>query len=198
MGQTGAGAAVRLSASSGVWSRPNRQSINGRRIPSRNKTNSEARALADSLLTVLILRVSTYSESREDAIVECGVLRLRPRGAWAKLLMRVFREDVLACPCGLLSTGPPIAPARSTGGPADPAWQDDVPTLQHRCAESGRMLLIGSTVPMLVMSAGEQGIPALHAFPLQALRHGHFIATVRELLTEKRKKKGPHAASWIH
>jgi len=70
------------------------------------------------------------------------------------LLQRVFREDVLACPCGgrwraiafitertvvkailehlgLPTTGPPLAPARSTA-PLDSApWQDDVPTLQH-------------------------------------------------------------------
>jgi len=73
---------------------------------------------------------------------------------WAELLMRVFREDVLACPCGgrrvvpayltqpgpvkaildhlgLPSTGPPIAPARFTAGPADAVWQDDVPVLQQ-------------------------------------------------------------------
>jgi len=73
---------------------------------------------------------------------------------WAELLQRVFREDVLACPCGgrrrviafiteravvkailehlgLPTTGPPIAPARSTA-PQDPAlWQDDVPSLQQ-------------------------------------------------------------------
>ncbi len=71
---------------------------------------------------------------------------------WAELLQRVFREDVLACPCGgrrrvlafvternairailehlgLPTTGPPIAPAGS-GAPADTApWQDDVPSL---------------------------------------------------------------------
>jgi hypothetical protein len=68
--------------------------------------------------------------------------------------MRVFREDVLACPCGgrrvvlayltqpgpvkaildhlgLPSTGPPIAPARSSGGLAEATWQDDVPELQQ-------------------------------------------------------------------
>jgi hypothetical protein len=73
---------------------------------------------------------------------------------WAELLMRVFREDVLACPCGgrrvvlayltqpgpvkaildhlgLPSTGPPIAPARFTAGPAEATWQDDVPVLQQ-------------------------------------------------------------------
>jgi len=73
---------------------------------------------------------------------------------WAELLMRVFREDVLACPCGgrrvvpayltqpgpvkaildhlgLPSTGPPIALARFTAGPAEATWQDDVPVLQQ-------------------------------------------------------------------
>jgi hypothetical protein len=68
--------------------------------------------------------------------------------------MRVFREDVLACPCGgrrvvlayltqpgpvkaildhlgLPSTVPPIAPARFIAGPAEATWQDDVPVLQQ-------------------------------------------------------------------
>ncbi len=76
------------------------------------------------------------------------------RVPWAELLMRVFREDVLACPCGgrrvvlayltqpgpvkaildhlgLPSTGPPIAPARLSGGLAEATWQDDVPALQQ-------------------------------------------------------------------
>ena len=75
------------------------------------------------------------------------------RMPWAELLQRVFREDVLSCPCGgrrvvlayvtqstavkaildhlgLATTGPPLAPARSSGS-ADAAWQDDVPTLQQ-------------------------------------------------------------------
>jgi hypothetical protein len=73
---------------------------------------------------------------------------------WGELLMRVFREDVLACPCGgrrvvlayltqpgpvkaildhlgLPSTDPPIAPARSSGRLAEATWQDDVPELQQ-------------------------------------------------------------------
>ena len=72
---------------------------------------------------------------------------------WAELLLRVFREDVLACPCGgrrrviafitertvikailerlgLPTTGPPIAPARSTAPPDAAPWQDNVPSLQ--------------------------------------------------------------------
>ncbi len=71
---------------------------------------------------------------------------------WADLLMRVFREDVLTCPCGgrrlvlayvtqpgpvkaildhlgLPSTGPPLAHARFNAG-SEGAWQDDVPALQ--------------------------------------------------------------------
>ena len=71
---------------------------------------------------------------------------------WAELLQRVFLEDVLACPCGgrrtviafitkrtvvkailehlgLPTTGPPIAPARSTAPPDLAPWQDDVPAL---------------------------------------------------------------------
>jgi hypothetical protein len=73
---------------------------------------------------------------------------------WAELLLRVFREDVLACPCGgrrvvlgyltepgpvkailvhlgLPSTGPPLAPACFTAGPGETAWQDDVPEVQQ-------------------------------------------------------------------
>ena len=73
---------------------------------------------------------------------------------WAELLMRVFLEDVLACPCGgrrvvlayltqpgpvkaildhlgLPSTGPPLAAARFIAGPAEETWQDDVPVLQQ-------------------------------------------------------------------
>src|SRR5262249_29931434 len=72
---------------------------------------------------------------------------------WAELLRRVFRDDVLTCPCGgsrvvlayltqpgpvkaildhlgLPSTGPPIAPARFDAG-SDGAWQDDAPALQQ-------------------------------------------------------------------
>ncbi len=71
---------------------------------------------------------------------------------WADLLQRVFREDVLACPCGgrrrmlafitersaikailehlgLPTTGPPIAPAGSGAPPDAVPWQDDVPSL---------------------------------------------------------------------
>ena len=73
---------------------------------------------------------------------------------WAELLQRVFREDVLACPCGgrrrvialiteravvkailehlgLPTNGPPIAPTRSTAPPRLAPWQDDVPSLQQ-------------------------------------------------------------------
>jgi len=81
----------------------------------------------------------------------------RPRASgipWAELLLRVFREDVLLCPCGgrrvvlafvtekkvvkeilehlgLPSTGPPIAPARIPSGGEDASWQEDVPELQQ-------------------------------------------------------------------
>jgi len=74
---------------------------------------------------------------------------------WAELLMRVFREDVLLCPCGgrrvvlafvtgkkkvvreilehlgLPTTGPPVAPARIAAAGEDTPWQDDVPELQQ-------------------------------------------------------------------
>jgi len=68
--------------------------------------------------------------------------------------LRVFREDVLLCPCGgrrvvlafitekkvvreilerlgLPTTGPPIAPARIASEGEDAPWQDDVPELQQ-------------------------------------------------------------------
>jgi len=79
---------------------------------------------------------------------------LDSRVPWSELLLRVFREDVLACPCGgrrkviafiderpvierilghlgLPTTGPPAAPARLTSLDGDPQWQDDVPELQQ-------------------------------------------------------------------
>jgi hypothetical protein len=80
--------------------------------------------------------------------------RIHRASPWAELLMRVFREDVLACACGgrrvvlayltqpgpvkaildhlgLPSTGPSIAPACFSGGPAEATWQDDVPALRQ-------------------------------------------------------------------
>ena len=76
------------------------------------------------------------------------------RISWAELLLRVFREDVLLCPCGgrrvvlafitekkvvkeilehlgLPSTGPPVAPTRITAASEEAPWQDDVPELQQ-------------------------------------------------------------------
>ena len=73
---------------------------------------------------------------------------------WSELLQRVFREDVLQCPCGgrrvvlafltdatvvkamlehlgLPATGPPIAPARPHEQPDFTTWQDDVPESQQ-------------------------------------------------------------------
>jgi hypothetical protein len=73
---------------------------------------------------------------------------------WSELLLRVFREDVLACPCGgrrvvtafvtekkvieqilghlgLPATGPPIAPARISAAQDCAVWRDDVPELQQ-------------------------------------------------------------------
>jgi hypothetical protein len=73
---------------------------------------------------------------------------------WRDLLLRVFREDVLACPCGgrrkilafinersvieqilrrlgVPTAGPPTAPARLTPHSELPRWQDDVPELQQ-------------------------------------------------------------------
>ena len=82
----------------------------------------------------------------------------RPAGPsripWAELLLRVFREDVLLCPCGgrrvvlafvterkvvkeilehlgLPTTGPPVAPARIAAACEDPPWQDDLPELHQ-------------------------------------------------------------------
>ena len=73
---------------------------------------------------------------------------------WAELLLRVFREDVLLCPCGgrrvvlafvtekkivkeilehlgLPTIGPPVAPARIAAACEDPPWQDDLPELHQ-------------------------------------------------------------------
>jgi hypothetical protein len=73
---------------------------------------------------------------------------------WSELLLRVFREDVLACPCGgrrvvtafitekkvieqilghlgIPATGPPVAPARVSAAQDCAGWQDDVPELQQ-------------------------------------------------------------------
>ena len=70
-----------------------------------------------------------------------------------QVLLRVSREDVLACPCGgrkviafiderpvierilghlgLPTTGPPTAPARLPALAEASLWQDDVPELQQ-------------------------------------------------------------------
>jgi Putative transposase len=73
---------------------------------------------------------------------------------WSELLLRVFRDDALACPCGgrrkvivfidekpviqrildhlgLPTTGPPTAPARLAALDGDPRRQDDVFELQQ-------------------------------------------------------------------
>ena len=85
---------------------------------------------------------------------EATARRETSRIPWAELLLRVFREDVLVCPCGgrravlafitekkvvkeilqhlgLPTTGPPIAPARIAAADEDAPWQDDVPELQQ-------------------------------------------------------------------
>jgi len=79
---------------------------------------------------------------------------LDSRIPWSELLLRVFREDILACPCGgrrkviafidekpvierilghlgLPTTGPPTAPARLPALAEDSLWQDDVHELQQ-------------------------------------------------------------------
>ncbi len=81
-------------------------------------------------------------------------LPVASRIPWAELLLRVFREDVLLCPCGgrrkvvalitekkvlqdilehlgLPTTGPPIAPARSSAPPEGNLCVDEVPELQQ-------------------------------------------------------------------
>ncbi|HZX66160.1 MAG TPA: hypothetical protein VFE76_12235 [Myxococcales bacterium] len=73
---------------------------------------------------------------------------------WSELLLRLFREDVLAFPCGgrrkviafineravierilghlgLPATGPPIAPAHLPAHSQSSQWQDAVPELQQ-------------------------------------------------------------------
>ena len=79
---------------------------------------------------------------------------LDSRIPWNELLLRVFREDILGCPCGgrrkfiafidekpvierilghlgLPTTGPPTAPARLPAPTEGSCWQDDVPELQQ-------------------------------------------------------------------
>jgi Putative transposase len=79
---------------------------------------------------------------------------LDSRIPWRELLLRVFREDILACPCGgrrkviafiderpvierilahlgLPTTGRPTAPARPPALAEASLWQDDVPELQQ-------------------------------------------------------------------
>src|SRR6266851_3673372 len=95
---------------------------------------------------------------RENGTVRFVALPQRPadpsRIPWAELLMRVFREDVLLCPCGgrrvvlafvtekkivkeilehlgLPTTGPPVAPAWISAACEDAPWQDDLPELHQ-------------------------------------------------------------------
>jgi len=79
---------------------------------------------------------------------------VQTRIPWSELLLHVFREDVLQCPCGgrrvvlafvndekvvkkilehlgLPTTGPPVAPARRNESPEFAIWQNDVPELQQ-------------------------------------------------------------------
>lgn len=79
---------------------------------------------------------------------------LDSRIPWHELLLRVFHEDILTCPCGgrrkviafidekpvierilrhlgLPTTGPPTAPARLHAPAEASLWQDDVPELQQ-------------------------------------------------------------------
>ncbi|MCA1828591.1 MAG: transposase [Myxococcales bacterium] len=87
----------------------------------------------------------------------------KPRGPldsripWNELLLRVFREDILACPCGgrrkviafidekpvierilnlgLPTTGPPTAPARHPTLAEASLWQATSPSCSNRCAD---------------------------------------------------------------
>src|SRR5207245_8285709 len=82
----------------------------------------------------------------------------------AELLLRVFCEDMLLCPCGgrrvvlafitekkvvkeilehlgLPSTGPPVAPTRITAASEETPWQDDVPAAANAA-------LTGSPMPI--------------------------------------------------
>jgi hypothetical protein len=97
---------------------------------------------------------ATNAPAFDQATAEARRTADPSRIPWAELLMRVFREDVLACPCGgrrvvlayltqpgpvkaildhlgLPSTGPPLIPARFIAGSAEAIWQDDVPVLQQ-------------------------------------------------------------------
>ena len=92
--------------------------------------------------------------SREELEAPTPLAPRPSRIPWSELLLRVFREDVLLCPCGgrrlvlafvtapqtvrailehlgLPATGPPIASARFTRADGAEIWQDDVPELQQ-------------------------------------------------------------------
>jgi hypothetical protein len=83
-----------------------------------------------------------------------SVSLLRGGSPHPELLLRVFREDVLVCPCagrrvvlafiteekvvkqilehlGLPTTGPPVAPARIVAAGEENPWQDGVPELRQ-------------------------------------------------------------------
>src|SRR2546429_2484569 len=100
---------------------------------------------------------------------EATARRETSRIPWAELLLRVFREDVLVCPCGgrrvvlafitekkvvkeilehlgLPPTGPPIAPARITAAGEDAPWQDEVPELHAEALRAAGALRLGLTV----------------------------------------------------
>jgi hypothetical protein len=94
------------------------------------------------------------SNGRDEGGLATPEKRRRPdsKTPCAELLLRVFREDVLACPCGgrrkviaflteakvvrqilehlgLPTTSPTFAPARSPPHQWELGWQDDVPAL---------------------------------------------------------------------
>ena len=96
-------------------------------------------------------RCSRISFTTLFSVMKASTTRRIP---WAELLLRVFREDVLLCPCGgrrvvlafvtekkvvkeilehlgLPTTGPPVAPARIAAACEDPPWQDDLPELHQ-------------------------------------------------------------------
>ncbi len=118
------------------------------------QTRGDSKLLLDPWRTLAAADLANQNAPRHEAIWTRAGRPQASRIPWAELLLRVFREDVLLCPCGgrrvvlafitekkvvreilerlgLPTTGPPIAPARIASEGEDAPWQDDVPELQQ-------------------------------------------------------------------
>ncbi len=113
-----------------------------------------ARQPAEPELPPAAAPLSLVAPSGPDPGAERSAPTRQTRIPWSELLLRVFREDVLQCPCGgrrvvlafvndekvvkkilerlgLPTTGPPVAPAGRNESPEFATWQNDVPELQQ-------------------------------------------------------------------